>query len=334
MHPGIPALGSIFAVIVLLVRCGWPPSLCIHTLRNYAAVQLVQAATVDPLGSQARLSVAVSLGERLLRADPSDEMNQRLVTLVYLLTRQLPQVDGYEFGVQQCQDSFTCFLLGQAFLLMNDEEKAFALWRAIPNVDVFLAHQADAAYAQNNKAKALQLYMFSWNLSQEITPEKSVMLLNLCRYQRGRGNLIEAVEWCKLALGAKNDYWTLVEMGRTYYEAGRCDLAEITLREALTLMPNQGAAYQWLGVTLSCLGRVADGVDALSTSVGLNPQSIWPRLELANLFYLQQNHAAAACEYFGALNLTQDPVQIQMIQAKINLMSISEDDLRQCKGQN
>jgi len=55
------------------------------------------------------------------------------------------------------------------------------------------------------------------------------MLLNLCRERRSEQEMEQAVYWCEQAVVSRVDYWTRLELGRTYYESRQYEPAEETL---------------------------------------------------------------------------------------------------------
>jgi len=85
-----------------------------------------------------------------------------------------------------------------------------------------------------------------------------------------------------------------------------------------------------LGLTLLRLGREQEGLEALHTSVRLDPGNVWARLDLANALALQGEYRLAACEYTKALELTDRATLIQDIQQRIASLPIDQIEPLRC----
>jgi tetratricopeptide (TPR) repeat protein len=299
-------------VVVLQTACGLHQNI----IKNVLAVR-VSSLSYDNLVTT-DLHRAAELGARTLRIAPDDWAVRRLLAYLYMRADEAAKAARlFPIDKNECPDTLTCLLQGQAFYMIGLADEALASWRRVPNIDMYFALHGDTAYG-SDRTEAFRLYKLSWEVASTTSAAKHNMFLNLCRMLRTSETISEAIQWCERARGVRNDYWTLVETGRTYYESGRYDSANTVLQEAVDILPDQSAAYQWLGVTLYRVGRTEGGISALSTSVKLNPSSIWPRLELANLFLQQRNYAAAICEYSRSLELTESKAQSEMIQGKLN----------------
>ncbi len=122
----------------------------------------------------------------------------------------------------------------------------------------------------------------------------------------------------------------MIELGRTYYEGQRYDLAEQTLRKAIQLAPDQGGAYYWLGLVLSRLGRSQEGLEALHMSVRLDPKNPWARIDLANRLAAMGEYGKGVCEYIKARELANQAEFLQKIEDGMAALPIDADGFRQC----
>lgn len=323
---------AVLLLAVLIFELMQISEIRLSLMRNWIALRAVQLMSADEFThivfhdsfGPIDQSFDVELGSWPIR---------RLLGTIYLRNRNIQDALSILIPASKSKtrlDPLTRFFQGQAMYLAGRTDEALAIWRTIPQLDVYFAFQGDSAYVRNEQDEALQFYQLSWRLASTNTAAKHNMLLNLCRYHRGNGQLEQALQWCQRARDVSDDYWTLSEIGRTYYEAGQYELAENVLRQAMDKLPDQGAAYQWLGLTLYNSGRVKEGIQMLSKSARLNPSSVWPRLELANLYLREKNYSAAACQYLQALSLTQDSSLREAIQDKLKGIGAETANLDGC----
>ena len=302
-------------------------SLFIH---NFAATQIMRTVQEGWQSADA-LDKAAAWGHRALEWSPTDWSTRRLLSYIYLQAQQV-QYAAEILGVNDadCPDVITCYQHGQALYQLGRYEEAIAVWQSVPNTDVYFAFQGDLAYEEGNKSDAFQFYDISWHVADTPAWPKTTMLLNLCRERRSEKEMEQAIYWCEQAVISRSDYWTRIELGRTYYESRQYEPAEETLRDAIQLLPDEGSAYNWWGLTLLRLGREQEGIEALYTSVRLAPENIWARLDLANTLASQGEHRLAACEYTKVLELTDRPILIQDVQQRIASLPIEQIEPLRC----
>jgi len=236
----------------------------------------------------------------------SDKNVRRILSQFYIHADRPYEALALLEGSSECFCPLECFYLGKALLMIGEHEKAIEIWRRVKNVDVYFALLGDSIYSvDDGKDLARQYYVLSWRISSSPVRRKRTMLLNLCLDSRADGRKQDAVEWCKNAAAASRDYWVLVELGRTLYEASDYQSAENALSEAIILAPSLGAAYQYLGMTLQKLGKKPESIEALTKSVSLMPDSVWPRVILADVLLSYGCYDQAMKLYARAINLTK-----------------------------
>lgn len=207
--------------------------------------------------------------------------------------------------IAYCPEWLSCLRQGYVYLAMDRIDEAVQLWRQFPGADIYFALQGDSLYERGQTAEANYLYEISWRIAATPTSHKQTMFLNLCRQERAARALSEAIAWCQEAVAAVRSIWTLTELGRTYYEAGDYSEAIVTLDEVIRIKPDLAAAYQWLGLSLWKIGQRGAGLDALNHAIRLAPNSVWLRLDLANVYAIQKEYDKARCHYQVALDLTE-----------------------------
>lgn len=301
--------------------------------KNLAALQLVSVSQ-DKRSNVDLLDYAAVLGEKALALLPMDTSIRRLLGQIYLQSHQLRKASSVP-GVNEvgCPDVITCYIQGETLRAYGDDGGAITLWRTIANIDQYFAFQGDIAFEKGDKSEALRLYNLSWRIKDTPTPKKTTMFLNLCREHRNAREIAIAIYWCEQAVRSRNDYWTTVELGRTYFEAKQYKSAESTLREAILLAPERGSGYYWLGLTLQRLGFIQEGLEELYKSVHLDPKNPWARIDLASTLALMGEYRKAACEYIKAQELANQSNQTELlrkIQERIAVLPLNADDLRRC----
>lgn len=295
--------------------------------RNRIAIQAVRVHYEEP-GEPARATV---WSPEVLNQTSTDLPTHRLLSHIYLYIHQVHNAAYVLRGNESvCPDVMTCYLQGQIHYASGHTEQAINTWRSIANTDQYFAFQGDVAFEQDDKIEALRLYELSWRIADTPTPNKTTMLLNLCREHRSTQDMTLAIYWCQQAVASRDNYWTELELGRTYHEAQQYDLSEQTLRRAIHLAPNQGSAYHWLGLTLSRSGRPRESLEALYNSIRLDPRNSWVHIDLADNLASMGEFGKAACEYIKARDLTNQANLLQKIQERIVALPLEDDDLRQC----
>jgi tetratricopeptide (TPR) repeat protein len=315
------------------------------------AMLLLQSQTIAVIAAQniaARLAIGVHQGkltdteaakeaitwlQKILDWQPED-LNQNARRLLAHLYLQINEPLGglllLEPSQPDCDDVLTCYLYGQTLYALNRKDEAIAVWQLLHGVDEYFATQGDLAFNSNDKEQAFDLYNVSWRISDTSTKTKATMLLNLCGEYRLRNQVREAVYWCEQAVASRNDYWTQLELGRTYYEAGRYDMARDLLTTLVQSNPDRGTAYHWLGLSLWKLGHSQEGVEMIRLSINLDPSYVWGYVDLGNVLTLQGDYLSARCAYLKARELTERTALLQDLQAKIESLPKIENAIIDC----
>ncbi len=294
--------------------------------RNCFALQVLRI--IQGQASPSKVDQAIAWGNQLLQKAPADQATRRLLGHLYIQNQQVHLAsNALQSTMIDCTDPIMCLEQGWALYQLGGHESALHKWRSITNIDIYFAYQGDLAYLQQDKKRALELYALSWAISPSPSSKKETMFLNLCREHRSNREMEAGIAWCLQAVASNRNYWALVELGRTYYEARRYELAEAVLREAISQAPGQASAYQWLGLNLYKQGQKQEAVEALITSVQLAPTNVWMHLDLGNIYQLEGDYQSAACEYIRALALTGEKTLITEIQNRLISLPITQPDL-------
>lgn len=298
--------------------------------RNLIAVETARVIQ-EQQGNQDRAGRAIVWAQRAGEVKFLDRSGRRLLAQVYLSAQDprsaadILNVDGAD-----CGDAMTCYWSGEAHYALGHIEDALAVWRDTPGSDLYFAFRGDIAYEQGDIAEASRLYDISWRIKSAPGRGKVTMLQNLCSMNRDARDMTSAVYWCQQAVASRGSYWTVLELGRTYYEAQQYDLAERTLREAIRIAPSRGGAYHWLGLALSRLGRPQESVEALYDSVRLEPNNPWTRVDLADRLVLQGEYGKAVCEYMKARDLTNRSELLRKIEEKLTALPLDAGSIHGC----
>jgi len=132
--------------------------------RNLAALQVLRVAQGQAgLGT---VDKAIAWGNSALQRTPTDRATRRLLGYVYIYNQQAQSaLDVLQATTADCTDAITCYQRGQALYELGRYEEAIAIWRSVPNTDLYFAFQGDLAYEQGNKSDAFRLYDISWRVS-------------------------------------------------------------------------------------------------------------------------------------------------------------------------
>lgn len=296
--------------------------------RNQIAIQ---AVLIHFENKSIELAEEIVLSDKALHKTTTDQATLRLVSHIYLYADQMQYAANTLTGNSTtCPDIMTCYLQGQILYASGHTEQAINTWRNVQYTDQYFAFQGDSAFKQGDKNKALGLYDLSWRIASTPTPKKTTMLLNLCREYRNIEDMATAIYWCEQAVRSQNNYWTTVELGRTYYENGQFELAEEYLGKAIRLSPQDGSAYYWLGLTLSRTEREQEAIEALHHSVQLDPNNVWAHFDLAQNLAASGAYLEAACEYFKARDLTEQKDMQERIKERLSALPIKATEPHQC----
>lgn len=316
----------------ILTLASWVNQLSARVYANMVAIKVVLANLEQQQAAQP--DYAAELSDQLLTSISEDASIRRLLGYLYLQRHQLQQaVKILGSSGTDHHDVITRYLYGKALFAYGAQEEAIAVWRTVTNLDQYFAFLGDIAFDQKDKHTALQFYDISWQITSTTSSKKTTMFLNLCREHRNLREMETAIYWCEQAVRSRDDYWTRVELGRTYFEAKQYKLAESTLRSAILLAPENGAGYHWLGLTLQRLGFIQEGLEKLYESVRLNPANYWTRIDLAGALASNGEYYKAACEYIKAQELANQSSQTELlrkIHEKIAALPLNADDLRRC----
>lgn len=306
------------------------PSVAGIVLRNLIANATVQGGQDQQGGVRKVIDWGLQAWDGMLL----EQGGRRLLAQTYLSAQDARAAANILNGDRtSCSDVMTCYLYGQIYYALGHVETAIAIWRSVPKADLYFAFRGNIAYDQGNLAEAFQFYDISWLIADTPSEDKVTMFINLCNARRNARDLRMAIYWCQQAVASRDNYWTELELGHIYYEARLYDLAERILRRAIHLAPDQGGAYYWLGLTLSRLGRLQEGLEALYSSVRLDPKNPWARTDLAGVLALVGEYHKAACEYIKAQELVNQSNQTELLQKiheRIAALPLNADDLRRC----
>jgi len=148
------------------------------------------------------------------------------------------------------EDPLVRFYLG-ALYYPSSPDMAIEVWRTVPEVAVYLARLGSTRYANGYVDEAISF----WTASHQIDPEphwrKTQMYLELCEIEERRGDITEALYWCRLAELSNRGWPTLLTVGNHYLalknHEGAEDIAhELLARESLPPHP-RAYAYRLLG---------------------------------------------------------------------------------------
>lgn len=316
----------------LLAIALWVNQWSARVYANLIAIEAVFADLKHP--KIAQLDYAIVLGEKALARLPKDASLRRLLGYLYLQRHQ-PQQAIEILGSRGAdyREGIIRYLFGKALLTSGDLEGAIRVWRTVANLDQYFAFLGDVAFEQKNKHEALRFYDLSWQIASTTSSRKVTMFLNLCREYRNLQETEAAAYWCEQAVRSRDDYWTKVELGRTYFEAKQYKLAESTLRSAILLAPEKGSGYHWLGLTLRRLGFIQESLEKLHKSVYFDPTNYWARIDLADALASNGEYDKAACEYRKAQELLSQSDRVELLQKiheKIAALPLSTDNLPRC----
>lgn len=308
MNPRVLLRWSLVFFLILMLNCDAAKMISIRNLISIKAQRMIHDRGID-------LAVVEQIDPHLALTDSSI---RRMLAQLYVSANHPDVAIELLLGdAQTCTSILNCFYLGEALYRIGEREKALSIWRKVKDVDVYFALKGDISYTRDGgKEEAARYYALSWEISASPTKQKKTMLLNLCRDSRSKGEQQIAVSWCQNAAVVSRDYWTLVELGRTFFEAADYLSAEEVLVEAKTSNPSLGAAYQYLGLTQHRLGKKRESIEALATSVRLMPDSVWPRIIFADVLSTYGCYKQAINQYGKALELAEQGALYETIEAK------------------
>jgi len=127
------------------------------------------------------------------------------------------------------------------------------------------------------------------------------------------GDYDKAMELCSEILAKEpNLYSALYNCGNTHLLAGQYAQAEVLLRHAVELAPEQAAPRHFLGRALFEDGRNSEAQSHLQAAVTMDPK-VWDyHFWLGESLELSGNKRAARVEYQQALRLNQDSTEAKM----------------------
>lgn len=145
-------------------------------------------------------------------------------------------------------------------------------YQAAPDASVLQAAGNSFRLAIANTRESSALDPKNWRSSRD-EAQLGLALCELLRAQSIPGQSFTAAirqfEACTRAVGAPVDAW--IGLGVSYGSAGRLDLAEPALQEAVAMAPWHDSAHYNLGFLYSQTGRHAKAIEQLETAVRLQP---------------------------------------------------------------
>jgi tetratricopeptide (TPR) repeat protein len=237
----------------------------------------------------------------------------------------------------------TQIALGRLYLSSGELDKSAALFQeALPTADAraaALAGLGKVALARGDNKDAVEKLEEALKLMPAATRLRQPLAMayralgdtakaeaNLARYVPGGdepGVADPIVEQLSAKVVVSK---VLMRRGQSYAREGRFDLAERTLRAAVTSDPTNAEAVANLGISLANLGRTAEAQSRLQESLRLDDSNALVHLNLAVVYDRQGLDRQAVAEYEAALRRDAGNAQALTYLADLKMRLAKSDE--------
>jgi len=266
---------------------------------NIARYYLSHSQVGKPSNQIVPTEQAVAAAKRALQFCPASSKVTRLQLQTMLLLGETEAA----FSMMKAQiseaktDELLILFVGLAFWESESHYAALALWRQIPNIDLYFSNRSVDAYYQGHTDEAWEYYEISMAIRKTPSLYRVRMFMNMCDYVTGQGNYMEAVQVCSLAVEASYNALTLLRLGRAHYYTHNYLAAQKVLNEGLTLRTDIADIYYYLGLTYRKQGSPSLALSTFEGGLSVAPQHPYLNLVTGDLRVEIGDLEAAANNY-------------------------------------
>jgi len=213
--------------------------------------------------------------------------------------------------------------LGWALTLQGRDMEAAAQWRAAGMTALDFVAQGDHARRAGSYEEAMEWYQRVGLLEPRL---QSTVLYLQCLTHEASGNgdlglmyLQEAISLDRGWLDPETRFLAWRLWGASLYRQHRQAEAESALWKAIAVYPGEeqlqptlSDAYRFLGLSQRNQGNLKGALESLATSVRLNPENPWARIQFGQTLYWHDAGRASEVEreFSVALNLEPGDIRI------------------------
>jgi tetratricopeptide (TPR) repeat protein len=265
------------------------------------------------------LSVALPVSQADLTGlvQSSDRLGSRLAAANSLVQRENLTGDNFGRLDHGLNDPILYYYWGCA-QLPDDIEAAIDLWKNVPELAVFFAHQAEVLYKSEMFDEALWLGGISERIDPEINSARAKVYLNACEIRRMRHQESEAMTACRKAEVSTENWTVLVPVAHIYLSL---DQAGDALRIAHYLLGRQrisnterAAAYRIMARVSADKQDYQESLTYYKRIAALGVADAYVLFEMGEVFYFLEDYSSAQATLETVAEMTENETLVQRSQ--------------------
>jgi len=215
--------------------------------------------------------------------------------------------------------------IGELLWQHNLEGKAIEIWKTVAGAEYYFANQGNRYFSENDRETAQNYYHISLLLNPLPPADNAGMFANLCNQALGVADYDGALEYCDKAATSLPSVYSMYNLGKALYYAGRYADARTTLEGAIARYQPTPDVYYFLGLTYRKLGDSRRSFDSINDGLELSPEHPYLGIALGDWFAETGDILQARRQYQAVLDSPSPPEVQRVVKERIERLVTPSD---------